>query len=89
MFTKTSRRAHRPIVKYIAPSGSPTWTNVHHNHHELREVRKKSCLTNLPSPLADLSRETSLDGLDGTSRSAAVASDEVETVLTLGETEIC
>jgi hypothetical protein len=47
---------------------------------------KKTSLTDLPSTLADLSRETSLDGLDGTSGSAAVAGDEVETVLTLGET---
>jgi hypothetical protein len=67
-------------------SGSPTQTNVHHSHHNLREVRKKSCLADLPSPLSDLRRETSLDGLDGTSRSAAVAGDEVEAVLTLGET---
>lgn len=47
---------------------------------------KKTSLTDLPSTLADLGRETSLDGLDGTSGSAAVAGDEVETVLTLGET---
>jgi hypothetical protein len=78
--------AHRPFVKYMKSSGSPTQTNVHHSHHNLREVRKKSCLADLPSPLSDLRRETSLDGLDGTSRSAAVAGDEVEAVLTLGET---
>ena len=46
---------------------------------------KKTSLTDLPSTLADLGRETSLDGLYRTSRSAAVAGDEVETVLTLGE----
>ncbi|KAL3960842.1 hypothetical protein ACCO45_005959 [Purpureocillium lilacinum] len=37
------------------------------------------------SSLADLGRETSLDGRDTSSRSAVVASDEVETVLTLAE----
>jgi hypothetical protein len=45
-----------------------------------------TCLTHLPSPLSDLRGETSLDSLDGTSRSAAVARDEVKAVLTLGET---
>jgi hypothetical protein len=47
-----------------------------------------TCLTHLPSPLSDLRGETSLDGLDGTSRSAAVARDEVEAVLTLGQTAL-
>lgn len=35
--------------------------------------------------LADLGRETGLDGGDGSSGSAGVASNEVETVLTLVE----
>jgi hypothetical protein len=35
--------------------------------------------------LADLGRETSLDGSDGTSGTAAVAGDEVQSVLTLVE----
>lgn len=39
-----------------------------------------------PPSLSDLCRETSLDGLYGTPGSAAVASDEAETVLTLGKT---
>ena len=34
---------------------------------------------------ADLSTETSLDGRDGTTRSARVAGDEVQTVLSLVE----
>jgi hypothetical protein len=58
------------------------------NIHIVERVKRTS-LTHLPSPLSDLGRETSLDSLDGTSRSAAVASDEVETVLTLGETIHC
>lgn len=33
--------------------------------------------------LADLGRETGLDGGDGTARTARVAGDEVETVLSL------
>jgi hypothetical protein len=37
------------------------------------------------SPLANLSRETGLDGLDRTTRAAVVACDEVETVLALVE----
>lgn len=39
-----------------------------------------------PPSLSDLCRETSLDGLYRAPRSTAVASDEAETVLTLGET---
>jgi hypothetical protein len=35
--------------------------------------------------LADLGRETSLDGSDGTSGTAAVTGDEVQSVLTLVE----
>ena len=42
-------------------------------------------LSLLSSALADLGRETSLDGSDGTSGTARVAGDEVETVLTLVE----
>lgn len=37
------------------------------------------------SPLADLGGETSLDGSDTATRSAVVAGDEVETILTLVE----
>ena len=39
----------------------------------------------LSSSLADLGRETSLDGGDGTARAAGVAGDEVESVFTLVE----
>jgi hypothetical protein len=42
-------------------------------------------LSLLSSALADLGRETSLDGRDGTSGTARVAGDEVQTVLTLVE----
>jgi hypothetical protein len=38
--------------------------------------------------LADLGGETSLDGSDGTSGTAAVAGDEVQSVLTLVELSI-
>ena len=44
-----------------------------------------SRLSLLSSALADLGRETGLDGRDGTSGTARVAGDEVETVLTLVE----
>lgn len=47
--------------------------------------RQSTRLTLLPSALADLSGETSLDGSDGTSGAARVACDEVETVLSLVE----
>jgi hypothetical protein len=42
-------------------------------------------LSLLSSALADLGRETGLDGRDGTSGTARVAGDEVQTVLTLVE----
>lgn len=50
-----------------------------------REARNNNTLTHHPPSLSDLGRETSLDGLYRTTRSAAVACDKVETVLTLGE----
>ena len=42
-------------------------------------------LTLLSLPLSNLCRETSLDGRDGPPRAAAVASNEVKTVLSLVE----
>jgi hypothetical protein len=42
-------------------------------------------LSLLSSALADLGRETGLDGRNGTSGTARVAGDEVKTVLTLVE----
>lgn len=42
-------------------------------------------LTLLPSALADLGGETSLDGSDGTPGAARVACNEIKTVLTLVE----
>jgi len=44
-----------------------------------------SSLLDLALSLADLSRETSLDGSDGTSGTAAVAGDEIQSVLALVE----
>jgi hypothetical protein len=51
----------------------------------MKDVILLSRLSLLSSALADLGRETSLDGRDGTSGTARVAGDEVETVLTLVE----
>jgi len=45
-------------------------------------------LTLLSLSLADLGRETGLDGSDGSSRTARVACDKVETVLTLAELRV-
>ena len=47
--------------------------------------QKRVTLTLHLSSLADLGRETGLDGSDTTSRAAVVASNEVETVLSLVE----
>ena len=46
---------------------------------------KASRLTLLPLALADLGRETSLDGGDGTPGTARVAGDKVKSVLSLVE----
>lgn len=51
----------------------------------MKDVILLSRLSLLSSALADLGRETGLDGRDGTSGTARVAGDEVETVLTLVE----
>jgi hypothetical protein len=51
----------------------------------MKDVIFFSRLSLLSSALADLGRETGLDGRDGTSGTARVAGDEVETVLTLVE----
>jgi hypothetical protein len=75
-YSKVRSARRRPHPKQSAPIHDMTY----------RGARKKTSLTDLPSSLADLGRETSLDGLDRTSRSAAVAGNEVETILTLGET---
>jgi len=48
-------------------------------------MRPSSKSHTLPSPLANLSRETVFDGRDGTTRSARVAGDKVETILSLVE----
>jgi hypothetical protein len=51
--------------------------------YSLKRKRGSTSLTLLPPPLADLCRETSLDGRNGTPGSARIARDEVETVLAL------
>jgi hypothetical protein len=66
---------------------SPAQAIAMHNI-EHREARNKNTLTHHPPSLSNLGRETSLDGLYRTTRSTAVACDEVETVLTLGEIRV-
>jgi hypothetical protein len=46
--------------------------------------RQRTLDLHLPS-LSDLGRETSLDSLDGTTRAARVAGNEVKTVLAFGQ----
>lgn len=77
---------HLPEEQYhVSTDTSAIHTST--NTHDPRIV-SHTHLTLLPLALADLGRETSLDGRDGTSRAAGIARHKVESVLALVELRV-